>query len=374
MGARYRKESHTMASDDPLRKDLSVLHIDRSQKGAIDQKSKAPWGLLLYVGVGVVLVLVIGFAVSGVFGNVAEVEVQRPTLEQGAAAGNVVLTAGGYVVAHHPIQVSSKVVGKVAWVGIEKGDQVREGQVLVRLEDAEYQAQLAQARANLGVMKARLKELETGSRPQEIAAAQAAVALAEANFHNAEVNLKRVEEMAREQIASQSQLDNARTQDEVTKSQLESARKNYELVKIGPRIEQIEYARAQVAQTQAAVEYAQTMLDSTLIRAPVTGTVLERLVEKGEMVSTMNLGGAGGVKASVASLADLNDLQVQLTSTRTTSRGSQPPNSAPSQRTLILTGSIRGWWRRSLRKPIGRRLPSKFGSRSCIPTRICARR
>src|ERR1019366_7289198 len=191
-------------------------------------------------------------------------------------------------------------------------DRVKEGQVLVRLEDNEYQAQHAQAQANLDVTKAHLRELETGSRPQEIEAAQAGVELARANYQNAELNLKRTEEMFRAQITSQSQLDNARTQYEVTKSQLASAQKNYELVKIGPRVEQIEYARAQVAQAQAAMEYAQTMLDSTLIRSPVTGTILERLVEKGEMVSTMNFGGTGGVKASVASVADLNDLQVQL--------------------------------------------------------------
>jgi HlyD family secretion protein len=135
---------------------------------------------------------------------------------------------------------------------------------------------------------------------------------AQANFQNADITLKRTKEMFRQEITSQSQLDAAQMQYDVTRNQLESARKNYELVKIGPRIEEIEYARAQVAQAQAAVEYAQTMLDSTLIRAPVTGTVLERLVEKGEMVSTMNLGGTGGVKASVASVADLNDLQAQL--------------------------------------------------------------
>src|SRR5208337_2978046 len=235
---------------------------------------------------------------SRIFGNAAEVEVERPALEQGAATGNVVLTAGGYIVAHHPIDVSSKVVGKVAWVGIEKGDQVREDQVIVRLEDAEFVAQLKQAQANVAVLKARLRELETGSRPQEIDAAKAAMDQAQANFHNADITLKRTKEMFRQEISSQ--------------SQLEGARKNYELVKIGPRIEEIEYAQAQVAQAQAAVEYAQTMLDSTLIRAPVTGTVLERLVEKGEMVSTMNFGGTSGVKASVASVADLNDLQAQL--------------------------------------------------------------
>jgi HlyD family secretion protein len=301
-----------MAAGDPHQKDLSVLQIDRTQKGSLDQKAPIPWKAVLYIVAGVVLVAAVGLALSQVFGNVVEVEAQRPNLEAGAPSGNVVLTAGGYIVAHHPIEVSSKVVGKVAWVGIEKGDQVREGQVLVRLEDAEYQAQLAQAKANLAVAQAHLKELETGSRPQEIDAAQAARDVAAANFHNAEINLKRVEQMARDQITSQAQLDDARTQYAVTKNQLESARKNYELVKIGPRQEQIDYARAQVAQARAAVDYAQTMLDSTLIRAPVSGTVLERLVEKGEMVSTMNLGGTGGVKASVAAVADLNDLQVQL--------------------------------------------------------------
>ncbi|MGH6628108.1 MAG: efflux RND transporter periplasmic adaptor subunit, partial [Burkholderiales bacterium] len=135
---------------------------------------------------------------------------------------------------------------------------------------------------------------------------------AQANFQNAELTLKRIEDLAQQAVASQQQLDNARTQFNVTKAQLESARKRYDLVKIGPRQEQIEYARAQVAQAQASVDYAQTMLDSTLIRAPVSGTVLERSIEKGELVSTMNFGGTGGVKASVCSLADLSDLQVEL--------------------------------------------------------------
>jgi HlyD family secretion protein len=301
-----------MAFSDNRQQDLSVLQIDRSHKGSLEPKGRFPWGPVLYVVAGVVLVVVVGVVVSSVFARAPEVEVQRVTLKRGATPGTVVLTAGGYIVAHHTIQVSSKVIGKVAWVGVEKGDQVKEGQVLVRLEDSEYQAQLAQAHANLGVAKARLRELETGSRPQEIDAAKAAMEEAEANFQNATVNRKRVEDLARQNIASQQQLDNARTQFEVAKAQLESARKRYDLVKIGPRTEQIEYARAQVAQAQAVVDYAQTMLDSTLIRAPIDGTVLERLIEKGEMVSTMNFGGPGGVKASVASLADLSDLQVEL--------------------------------------------------------------
>ena len=302
-----------MAPTDSRQQDLSVLQIDRSRKESLEPKSKVPWGPLLYVGVGIVFVLVVGLAVSGIFAQAPEVEVQRVTLERGSSTGGtVVLTAGGYIVAHHTIQVSSKVVGKVAWVGIEKGDQVKEGQVLVRLEDNEYRAQVEQAKANLAVTRARLQELETGSRPQEIDQARAQMEEAQANFQNAEVNLKRVEDLAKQAVASQQQLDNARTQYNVTKAQLEDSRKHHDLVKIGPRREQIDYARAQAAQAQAVVDYAQTMLDSTLIRAPVSGTVLERLIEKGEMVSTMNFGGTGGVKASVCSLADFNDMQVEL--------------------------------------------------------------
>lgn len=302
-----------MAPFDSRQQDLKVLQIDRSQKDSLGPPSKTPWGPLLYIGAGIVFVAVVGLVVASVFANAPEVEVRRVTLERGAGtSGNVTLTAGGYIVAHHTIQVSSKIVGKVAWVGIEKGDQVKEGQVLVRLEDTEYRAQVGQARANLAVSRARLREFETGSRPQEIDAARASVEEAQASFQNAELSLKRVEDLARQAVASQQQLDNARTQFSVTKAQLESARKRYDLVKIGPRQEQIEYVRAQVAQAQSAVDYAQTMLDSTLIRAPVTGTVLERSIEKGELVSTMNFGGTGGVKASVCSLADLSDLQVEL--------------------------------------------------------------
>jgi HlyD family secretion protein len=301
-----------MAPAESREKDLSVLQIDRSRKEGTAPKINPKWRLAL-AGAGIVAVAAIVFLVASMAANAPEVGVQRVAVEPGAANGPVVLTAGGYIVAHHTIEVSSKVVGRVAWVGIEKGDHVKEGQILVRLEDSEFQAQLAQAQANLAVVQAHLAELEHGSRPQEIDAARAAVEQAEADSKNDELTLKRTRDLFSQGIASPQQRDNAQAQSDVSKAKLASARKNYELVKIGPRVETIDYARAQVAQAKAAVDYAQTMLDATLIRAPVTGVVLDRSIEKGEMVSTMNFGGTGGgVKASVASLADLNDLQVEL--------------------------------------------------------------
>jgi HlyD family secretion protein len=80
---------------------------------------------------------------------------------------------------------------------------------------------------------------------------------------------------------------------------------------IGPRAEEIRAAQAQVQQMKAALDYAQTQLAATEIKAPVAGTVLERIVERGEMVSPSAFGGSGA-RTSVVDLADLTDLQIEL--------------------------------------------------------------
>ena len=70
----------------------------------------------------------------------------------------------------------------MAWIGVDKGDRVRKGQVIVRLEDEEYKAQLQQARGQLAALDARLQELLAGSRPEEIAVAKANVDQARAEL------------------------------------------------------------------------------------------------------------------------------------------------------------------------------------------------
>lgn len=301
-----------MASPEHPEKDLSVLRIDRTQKNPPENAGGSS-RRLLFIIVGVVIALIVAGVVGvRVFANAPVVKVERVQVSSTPSGGSVVLTAGGYIVAHHTIQVSSKIVGKVIWVGIEAGDKVTKGEVLTRLDDSEFRAQYEQAVANLASANAKLKELEIGSRPQEIAASGATVAQAQATFNNAAINLKRQQALFHEQIASQQQLTDAQSQYHVALAQLNNAKQNFTLVRIGPRIEDINAQRAQVAQYKAAVDYAQVMLDACLIRSPIDGTVLERDVEIGEMVSNENFGGSVGVKSSVATLANLKDLLVEL--------------------------------------------------------------
>jgi HlyD family secretion protein len=199
----------------------------------------------------------------------------------------------------------------VAWIGVEKGDRVKKDQVLVRLDNTEYRAQVEQVRGALQAAAARLAQLQTGSRPEEIQQARARTDETEANLRNAQTNFDRAQGLGRDGVVSKQELDRARDQLDMARAQAEQARKNHELVRQGPRREEIDQARALVEQARGALRYYETMLDATEIRSPIDGTVLERLVETGEMVTTMFVGETGA-KSSVVSLADLNDLQVEV--------------------------------------------------------------
>jgi HlyD family secretion protein len=134
---------------------------------------------------------------------------------------------------------------------------------------------------------------------------------ADAQLRADESNFKRVDNLVKQGIAAPQLLDDAKGRYDTSRAALASATKTYELSKLGPRKEQIDNARSQVAQAKAAADYAKTILDATEIRVPTAGTILERNVEQGEMVTTSFVG-AEGAKGFVVTLADLNDIQVEL--------------------------------------------------------------
>jgi HlyD family secretion protein len=296
-----------------MQPDLNSLRIDKSLKNGAEQPARwAKW----WIGGGVLLFLLLGAAryVYNQVNAATEVEVARATKTTtgaGASAGAVILSATGYIVAHHKIQVASKVVGKVAWIGVEKGDRVRQGQVIARLEDDEYRAQLQQTKGKLASLEARLQELLNGSRPEEIEVAKANLDREKADLANAKISLDRMERLLKDQVMSQQNFDDARARYDAQAARVASLDKTYQLVKIGPRQEQIAQVRGDIEQIKGEVAFAETQQSNTVIRAPITGTILERIVEKGEFVTT-GFVGERGAKGYVVSMADLDDLQVEL--------------------------------------------------------------
>src|SRR5882724_12944440 len=171
--------------------DLQSLRIDRSAKSGGTGGGETPvWAKrYIIIGISVVVLLSLSALLYRLFASdVPEVEVARATAEN-SDIGGIVLSASGYIVAHHKINVNSKVTGRVAWIGVEKGDKVKEGQVVVRLEDQEFRALYEQARGGYESAKARLAEMEHGSRPEEIQQAEHNLAEAHATAANDKIQL-----------------------------------------------------------------------------------------------------------------------------------------------------------------------------------------
>ena len=300
---------------DTKHQDLQSLRIDRSQRGETPGEPSI-WVRRYIVGSIAIIVLlgVITLAYRAFSADVPEVEVVRAAAQtSGNDVGGTVLSATGYIVAHHTINVNSKVTGRVAWIGVEKGDRVKEGQVLVRLEDQEFRATHDQAKGALENARAYLEELQHGSRPEEIQQAQHNLDEARATLANDKLTLDRTKELAGSGVLSRQQLDDATAKFEADQQRANSLEKAFQLAKIGPRPEELDRAEGALAQAQGQLDYAKSQLDATVIRAPVTGTILDRTAEKGELVTSgFASTAAGGPQGSVVSLADLNDLQVEL--------------------------------------------------------------
>jgi len=288
--------------------ELKSLRIDKEQRR---QPGRGPRAGIWIAALLVLLAMAGAWRIFSGGGAGPEVAVQRVAAAGSGAGSNIALNATGYIVAAHTIEVASKVVGKVNWIGVEKGDRVEAGQVLLRLEDDEYQAQLQQAKGQLATLQARLDEALNGSRPEEIAQALANLNSAKADQENAKVSLRRANSLVGEELTSRQSLDDAQARYDGAAAKVNALERAYDLVKIGPRHEEIAALRGQVEQAKGGVAFAEMAVNNTVIRAPVSGTILERAVEKGEFLTTSFVGDRGA-KGYVVSLADLNDLEVEL--------------------------------------------------------------
>jgi HlyD family secretion protein len=292
---------------DTKHKELEGLRIDRSAMAT--ESSGSPWARSIIIG-GIVVVVLLGIAALAYrfLGTTPEVEVVRATAEGSNIGGGVVLTATGYIIPHHKIEANSKVTGRVAWIGVEKGDKVKEGQVLVRLEDQEFRAQYEQARGAADSARAQLEQLQHGSRPEEIQQAEHNLSEARATAANDKLTLDRTRRLVAQAVLSQQALDDATAKYEASQQRVHSLEQSYQLSKIGPRAEEIARAQGAVTQAEGQAAYAKSQLDATVIRAPISGTILERSVEKGELLT----GQFASAARPVFSLANLEDIQADL--------------------------------------------------------------
>jgi RND family efflux transporter MFP subunit len=192
----------------------------------------------------------------------------------GGEAGTASVTANGYVVARTRASVAAKLPGRIAELRVSEGSHLKKGEIIASLENADYQAQVAQADAALASARADLldAEAERGTATQ------------------AEQRLERMQAQDRGSVPEQD-VENAqgRTKQAVAR---------------------VQAAQARIGAAQGSRSFARANLENTVIRAPFSGTVLRKEAEIGEVVAP-SVGG-GLTRGAVVTMADLTTLEVEV--------------------------------------------------------------
>jgi HlyD family secretion protein len=181
-------------------------------------------------------------------------------------------------------QLGFPVSGRILTVAVREGDPVAGGQPLAYLDTLETVARRRQAAAQAAAARARLLELERGSRSEEIAQAKAALDAADEQLGDARRDFERARSLRAGGNVSEQALEKATVALQVAESRRAQAAEQYRLVRTGPRVEQIAAQRAQVEQADAAVAAIDAGLANLTVRAPFAGVVTVRNREPGEIV------------------------------------------------------------------------------------------
>ncbi|HEU4889350.1 MAG TPA: efflux RND transporter periplasmic adaptor subunit [Thermoanaerobaculia bacterium] len=223
--------------------------------------------------VPLLLVLAGGIAWAVTRNRGAEVKVAPARVVAAGSGGGAVLNASGYVTARRQATVSSKVTGKVIEVLIEEGMQVKEGQILARLDASFPSRSVALARA-------------------EARAAASALEETRVRIREAQLDYDRARRLAESEIASRADADRARAQLDAARARLAAQ-------------------SDQLATAQRQVDLQGQSLEDTIIRAPFDGVVVSKDAQPGEMISPVSAGG-GFTRTGIGTIVDMASLEVEV--------------------------------------------------------------
>ena len=181
------------------------------------------------------------------------------------------LTASGYVVAQRRAAVASKATGRLLWLGVREGIQVKQGEVLAKLDASDVQAAIAQAQAAV--------------RQAEAGVAQATVELV-----NADSEYKRAQGLKAQGFLSDQAVESALARVQTAQAAINSA-------------------KAGVVLANAQMNVQQVNLSYTEIRAPFDGVVLVKNANVGDIITPFS--SAAGSQGAVVTMADMTTLEVE---------------------------------------------------------------
>ena len=244
--------------------ELTRLRIDRDAPRAAPRRRKYRWWWLA--------ALAAAAAVLWAVNRNAAVQVELSAVSQAyPSQAYTLLNATGYVVAQRKAAVASKATGRLEWLNVREGSQVKAGEVLARLESSDVTAQMKQAAAGVDVARANLEQ-------------------GEAELKDARRALERSRDLLAKKFVSPAAHDTVVARHEKAQAALSGY-------------------RASIAVAQANLRAAEVAVEQTLIRAPFDGVVLTKNANVGDVITPFS--SALGSQAAVVTMADMSTLEVE---------------------------------------------------------------
>ena len=248
-----------------------------------------------------ILVGLVALGVMGVAWNSGRLfpglgkSLERSRAEEGVTASGTVEI--------RTVEVASKLGGYLRELRVREGDLLAAGELIGGVDRPDLEAQISRDEASLRRARAHLADLQSGSRPEEIAEAAARVASARSRYEKSRQDFNRFESLHRDKVISDRQFDEYRAAFDGAKAELAAAQDRHALLRAGARPLQVEAQRAEVEALEAALALTRSLWADCQIRAPQGGVVLSKGFERGEYVAP------GGV---LVTLGDPMDCWVRM--------------------------------------------------------------
>lgn len=183
------------------------------------------------------------------------------------------------------VSVASKISARVSDISVNIGSIVNKGDIIIKLDTQDLQAQVAQEQAAVDTANANLTNAMNSTRPEQIEQAQASLDSATEACNVAKKNYDRTKALLDADAGTDQQLDSAQQQLTAAESAQKSAQDQLDMLKNGATETSIDVYKAQVKQAEAALNTAQVALNNGNITAPISGKITGKNINLGEMAS-----------------------------------------------------------------------------------------
>jgi multidrug efflux pump subunit AcrA (membrane-fusion protein) len=213
------------------------------------------------------------------------------------------LETTGEIVAPKSVVIASVAEGPISFCPWREGDRVAEGEKLLEIDRDVHRAEVQTAQAAVAMAQAKLADLQSGTRPEEIAKAEETVKQLEESAAFSGVNLERMATLVKTGALSSETLEKAQVEHVTQQTRLVSARAHLAMLKAGPTGTELAVQRAILDEAGARLDLARARMAESLILAPFTGTITRVHVRPGSLAVA---------KAPLLELADLSSLVVRF--------------------------------------------------------------